>query len=223
MSGPSVPEEIFDEAAIAKLAGLGKFPLNADLDVFRELLQAAAYFYLEDKREADDNTVWQEFAALHRAAASKKFVEAHRLLESASDRTRWLINYRAERLGAPWPPQYDLTLEEGRAAFCEALCSLLHYAGRSGVGRARKSGRRSTAYGWALFAPNPARHFKKREAERVFLERLRLAWREATGTNAPLEVHRDSPGPFARVLAECFEKMGTRGVDVVNLINRAKQ
>jgi hypothetical protein len=97
VNGPNVPEEIFDEAAIAKLAGLGKFRPNADLVVFRELLQAAAYFYFEDKHEADDNTVWQEFAALHRAAASKKFAEAHRLLEGASDRSRWLINYRAER------------------------------------------------------------------------------------------------------------------------------
>jgi hypothetical protein len=90
-------------------------------------------------------------------------------------------------------------------------------------GRRQHTGKRSRrVLRPILFAPEPRRHFPRRDAERQFVTRLSDVWRNVAGV-APSRTARWGPtrdlGPFASFVSECLRLVGAGDADAVELIN----
>ncbi len=200
-------DQIFSADVIARLAKIGRFPVTADLNLFGELLRLAAGFYLEDRDEPSVNTVHREVEQLYKAKIG---------LDAVSQATRRLIKMRADRLGISWPPSMD------------EIRKLSAFGGRMEEDRKRAKDRRGKVLKPMLFAPDALRHPPKREAERIFLGRLRDAVFHATGKRPPITAtYRPSRladetliGPYARMVREVF-RLCRSHVDVADIMNRA--
>ena len=110
-----------------------------------------------------------------------------------------------------------------REEACATVVKLCQYGGHWVQSRKRPSGKRSWSWRPYLRAPKPQRHFPKREAERTFIMLIRIAWQEATSTEAPLTADPRRPGPFARMVKECLKLVGAAHADAVGLINELNQ
>jgi hypothetical protein len=127
-------------------------------------------------------------------------------------------------LGEALPTPSDLGDEALRDEVTNALASLCRIGGLRVEGRRRSSGKRSPpSLRPILFAPRASRNFLRREAERYFVERLSIAWREVTGKAPPRTARSASAerdiGPFARLIRECLRLVGAGYADPVALIN----
>src|SRR6516225_151415 len=110
-----------------------------------------------------------------------------------------------------------------REEACATVVKLCQYGGHWVQSRKRPSGKRSWSWRPYIRAPKPQRHFPKREAERTFIMLIRIAWQEATSTEAPLTADPRRPGPFARMVKECLKLVGAAHADAVGLINELNQ
>jgi hypothetical protein len=186
-----------------------------------------------------------EIEKLHRAAKRRDFEELGTLLEKLSSRARSLLKYdewtrvrlSADNLESPrsrrrisarrrhvtLPSPEALRDEHRRDKACARVVKLCQYGGRRIEGRKRPSGKRSWTWRPYFRAPEPQRHFPKREAERTFVMWLRIAWLEATGKEAPRTTDPRRPGPFARMVKECLRLVGATHADAVGLINKLNQ
>jgi integrase len=96
--------------------------------------------------------------------------------------------------------------------------------------RNRPSGRPSLSRQSILHAPTPTRAEPRREAERHLVMWLQVAACEA-GVQVPHPAHRDSPGPFARMVGEVFRLVGAASsnnaeslaVERINELNKRRR
>jgi hypothetical protein len=163
------------------------------------------------------NEVGKEIAALHDAAERRAFEKLIGLRDHLSLEAHAI-------LGDGLPPATDLRDEALRDEAAAALASHCRIGGQLVEGRRRSSGRRSSpTLRPNLYAPRARKNFPRREAERNFVERISIAWREATGKDPPRTARRASAerelGPFARLVKECLRLVGASYADPVALIN----
>jgi hypothetical protein len=230
---PIAEEEVvheFDDSCIARLAGIGELPANADKQRFAESIRVAARIYARDAREPNDNKLHAEIASLHKAAERHDYERVSKLLAALSPRSRERLNDRAKRLGFGLPTSEALHDPELREEACISVARLCCTGGGYVDGRLRRSGKRSRTWRWRLYAPGPRSHFPKRQAERDFVMWVRLAWLEAVGEAPSATVNpgrgklrpngsREPGGPFARMICECLRLVGASHADAVGLLN----
>jgi hypothetical protein len=231
----------FDDACIEDLARIGKLPAQANRQHFADGIREAGRIYATEIREPNDNEVRAEIESLHRAAKRQGFEEVATLLEKLSWRARSLLKYdewtrvklstddldsprnrrriSAQRRNVTLPSPEALRDEHRRDDACATVVKLCQYGGGWAEGRKRPSGKRSWTWRPYFRAPEPQRHFPKREAELSFVMWLRIAWLEATGKEAPLTADPRRPGPFARMVQKCLGLVGAGHADAVGLIN----
>ena len=213
-------EHVFDAPCIARLARTGKLPAHADLRLFGEGVREAVRIYARDARTPNANTQRRQIVELHKAAAGRRFEKVAELLRELSPTARDFLNERGSRtLSISLPEPEDLLDGARREEACVTIERIAGYVGSYVEGRMRPSGVRSRTWRTTLYAPEPRRHFPRREAERDFLMWLSLAWLDAVGEPPSLAVNSDRPGPFARMVKECFELVGAGHIDVTGLIN----
>jgi hypothetical protein len=110
-----------------------------------------------------------------------------------------------------------------REEACATVVKLCQYGGHWVQSRKRPSGKRSWSWRPYIRAPEPRRHFPKREAERTFVMWLRTAWVEATDEVAPRTADPGRPGPFARMVRECLILVGAGHAVAIGLLNELNQ
>jgi hypothetical protein len=246
---PIATEEIpriFDDACIEELAQIGKLPASADMKRFAEAIREAARIYATDVREPNDNEVRAEVEKLYLAAERRLYNQVAILLEKLSPRAFCLLKHAGwTRTNFPSPEPRDESRRRRPAAIqwtsttvpspetlrdrarreeaCATVVKLCQYGGRWVQSRKRPSGKRSWTWHPYLRAPEPQRHFPKRQAELTFVRWLRIAWLEATGEEAPLTADPRRPGPFARMVQECLRLVGAAHADPVGLVNMLNQ
>jgi hypothetical protein len=246
---PIATEEIpriFDDACIEELAQIGKLPASADMKRFAEAIREAARIYATDVREPNDNEVRAEVEKLYLAAERRLYNQVAILLEKLSPRAFCLLKHAGwTRTNFPSPEPRDESRRRRPAAIqwtsttvpspetlrdrarreeaCATVVKLCQYGGRWVQSRKRPSGKRSRSWRPYLRTPEPRRHFPKREAERTFVMWLRMAWLEATGEEAPRTVDPRRPGPFARMVRECFILVGAGHADAIGVLNKLNQ
>ena len=228
---PIISEEevsaIFDDTRVVKLAHIGRLPANANKAVFSAGIREAARIFARDARIPTGNDLHAEIGELHRAADRQRYDEVFGLLESLSPAARALLQDRAARIGIELPPSdglHDPERREEACQACQAITRLSQFGGRWAEARRRPSGKQSRPV-WRslLWASEPRRNFRKRNAERDFVMWISVAWQEAVGT-PPTRTARHSDasrdvGPFAKLVSECLQLVGAGDADVVELLN----
>jgi hypothetical protein len=211
---------VFNDACVRELAS--ELPAGADLERFGEGVRAAARIYARDARIPTANELRAEIAKLQRAADRERHELVATLIECLTPRAHRLLNAREARpsISIALPSPDLLRDPTERDAACASVARLCEYGGWYVEGRRRPSGKRSRP-GWRplLHAPEPRRHFPKRDAERDFVIWLALAWHGATGKAPPRTADSRNPGPFARVVCKCLRLVGAGHVNAVELIN----
>jgi hypothetical protein len=210
---------VFDDACIGELAV--ELPAGADLARFGEGVREAARIYARDARIPTDNELRAEIAKLQRAADRGQHERVATLLEGLSPEARRRLKARGARpsIGITLPSADALRDPARRDAACTRVDRLCQHGGRYVEGRRRPSGKRSRPV-WRplLHAPEPRRHFPRRDAERDFVVWLGTAWYAATGKKPPRTADSRNPGPFARFVGKCLRLVGAAHVDAVELI-----
>jgi hypothetical protein len=210
---------VFDDACLRELAS--ELPAGADLARFAEGVREAARIYAKDARIPTDNELHAEIAALQRAADRGQHDRVATLIESVSPQARQLLNERGARpsIGITLPSADALRDPAKRDAACTCVARLCQHGGRYVEGRRRPSGKRSRPV-WRplLHAPEPRRHFPRRDAERDFVVWLGTAWYAATGKKPPRTADSRKPGPFARLVKRCLALVGAPHANAVELI-----
>lgn len=212
---------VFDDVCIRKLTANAKLPQDANLDAFGWWIREAACMFASDTRIPTANELHDEIAILYKAAQGQSFEQTADLLERLSPEAREMLRTLSLRLALPAPR--DLREKATREEACHAVASLCRIGGQLVEGRRRPTGKRSRrVLRPILFAPEPRRHFPRRDAERQFVSRLSDAWRNAAGV-APSRTARWGPtrdlGPFASFVSECLRLVGAGDADAVELIN----
>lgn len=211
----------FNDKSIEALARIAKLPAGADRQRFGEGIREAARIYARDSREPNVNELHKEIGRLHRAAERGQYDQLAKLLKGLSSKARNSLNVRGARptLKLSLPPAEALRGAQ-RAEARATIAKLTQFGGEYAEGRRRPSGNRSRPT-WRpfLYAPEPRRHFPKREAERNFTMWLGTAYCEAVGRlPAPTADYRN-PGPFARMVQKCLYLVGVPHASAVELIN----
>jgi hypothetical protein len=217
---------VFDDACVAELAKMAKLPPDADMDAFAKGLRDAARIFARDARIPTDNELHDEISKLHKAAAQRRCDHVAGLLERLSPEARKLLQDRGRRpsIGVELPSVSALRDPSLSGEACQRIVRLCQFGGCYIEGRRLPSGKRSRPV-WSphLYAPKPQRNPPKREAERILVIWLQIAWCEATGALPPLTArHPDESrdlGPFARLVRDCLRLVGARDANVVELIN----
>jgi len=219
-------DRIFDDACIKELARISKLPENANMVRFGKNVRQDIHIYAQSAREPSSaNELHDEIKALHDASDKNLFEHTRSLFENLSPRARSLLNGRWEQAnpGVRFPEPKDLDNIGCRQVVCARIASLCRIGGKVAEGRMRPSGRRSRTWLTEYYAPKKARNFTRWVPERQLIRNLRLTWLEATGKPAPKVVHRSKPGPFARLVRDCFRLAGAPAADSINLINDCGQ
>jgi hypothetical protein len=210
---------IFCDAAIENLAKLSNLPADADLAIFADFLWTAAFFYFQNAGNQSANALHREMAALHRAAERREYQLVATLLQKASPSARALMEERSQHRNIEPPVPVDLRNDDSRDEACDNVAALIRLGGGWMKGRNRPSGRPSRTWKTVLYAPEPSRNFAKRDAERVFIKQLQVAWKTAAGKKPAATACRGKPGPFVRLTEECLNLIGATHVDAIELIN----
>jgi hypothetical protein len=210
----------FDDECVHKLAQIANLPPKADLQVFGWWIREAADLFVRESQIPTANEVRNEIASLHDAAERRDFEKLIGRYRALSLEARAILGNAlvTERL----PAATDLDDEALRDEAAAVLAKLCRIGGQRVEGRCRPDGTRSPPSIHPYFnAPEASRTFLKREAERHFVERISIAWHNATGKDAPRTARRAGRdiGPFARLVRECLRLVGASYADPVALIN----
>src|SRR5262249_1232409 len=135
--------------------------------------------------------------------------------DESCDRRRTSIRWTNIELPSPEMLHDRARREEA----CATVIKLCQYGGGWIESRKRPSGKRSWTWRPYLRAPEPRRHFPKREAERTLVMWLRTAWLDATGEEPPRTADPRRPGPVARMVKKCLSLVGASHADAVGLLN----
>jgi len=225
---PIATEEIpriFDDACIEELAQIGKLPASADMKRFAEGIREAAHIYATDVREPNENEVRAEVEKLYLAAERRLYDQVAILIEKLSARAFRLLKFaELTRTSFPSPGPRDESRRRG-ATSIQWISITLPSPETLRDHAQREEACATVVKLWRpyLRAPEPRRHFPKRESERTFVMWLRIAWLDATGEEATRTVDPRRPGPLARMVKKCLVLVGAGHADAVRLLNELNQ
>jgi len=225
---PIATEEIpriFDDACIEELAQIGKLPASADMKRFAEGIREAAHIYATDVREPNENEVRAEVEKLYLAAERRLYDQVAILIEKLSARAFRLLKFaELTRTSFPSPGPRDESRRRG-ATSIQWISITLPSPETLRDHAQREEACATVVKLWRpyLRAPEPRRHFPKRESERTFVMWLRIAWLDATGEEATRTVDPRRPGPLARMVKKCLVLVGAGHADAVGLLNELNQ
>jgi hypothetical protein len=210
---------VFDDPCIRELANIAKLPADADIGIFGWWIREAACMFACDARVPTVNELHDEIAALHKAAERKRYEQVGDLLDRLSVEARVMLS----TLQGELPTSGDLRDKTVRDRVREAVERLCRTgAMQRDDADLLPTSRSRSAWRPHLHAPNPQRHFMKREAERYFVARLSVAWCRVVGRAPPRSVrHRAEReiGPFARFVRRCLDLVGAKYANAAELIN----
>jgi hypothetical protein len=211
------PEElprIFDEKFIGRLAETAKLPLHADIPSFAAAILDAARLYVADKAIPSDKAVRDEIKALYSAANRYRYKETATRIRQISERTRALLKTRGERLRLAIPEPEALRNGASQHEACETIVRLLRVGWEYGKP--------------LLYTPEPPeweppRRTPRRKAEMDFVMWLEIAYLDATGMEPAHMANADRPGPFARMVQACLNKIArANAVEALNKLHQRR-
>jgi hypothetical protein len=214
-------DRIFDAKCIKALAKTSKLSNKADIRKFGEEIRGNARIYLKTAAEPTNNELHDEIKALHDASDKQNFEQTRHLVENLSSRARSALIGRWEQSnpGIEFPKPTDLDDVEYREVVSAKIASLCRLGGKIVETRMRKSGRKSKTWQVLYYAPPKTRHFSKTAAAKQLVMHLAIMWCDITGKMPPIVSHPEAPGPFPRLVMDCFTLLGSRA-SAVKIINR---
>jgi len=192
---------------------------------FAEGIREAAHIYATDVREPNENEVRAEVEKLYLAAERRLYDQVAILIEKLSARAFRLLKFaELTRTSFPSPGPRDESRRRG-ATSIQWISITLPSPETLRDHAQREEACATVVKLWRpyLRAPEPRRHFPKRESERTFVMWLRIAWLDATGEEATRTVDPRRPGPLARMVKKCLVLVGAGHADAVGLLNELNQ
>jgi len=192
---------------------------------FAEGIREAAHIYATDVREPNENEVRAEVEKLYLAAERRLYDQVAILIEKLSARAFRLLKFaELTRTSFPSPGPRDESRRRG-ATSIQWISITLPSPETLRDHAQREEACATVVKLWRpyLRAPEPRRHFPKRESERTFVMWLRIAWLDATGEEATRTVDPRRPGPLARMVKKCLVLVGAGHADAVRLLNELNQ
>jgi hypothetical protein len=226
---------VFNASVIAELAKDIKTPPDA-VTRFGDNVRSAVRAYFAERARTNWKAIGKQIDDLHRLvdrADRGSEPAAARLADrigSIDPATRnWLERCTHRVLSFPSPNEI-LDGRIGKQAV-KRLRSILSYGHEPVKGRKRPSGKRSRSIQPLLRIPNRVHRSnsisRKRRgrgrprdlAARELVQKLALAYTEATGRPPPRRVNLRSQGPFLRLVRRCFDHVRISAGGVGDLIN----
>jgi hypothetical protein len=214
---------VFNEGVIAELAKDIKAAPGA-VTRFGDDVRCAARAYLAEHARTNWNAIDEQIRDLYCLAdrLDRGEAAAARLVDrigSIDQATRdWLERCTHRLLSFPSPNE----IMDGRTRkhAVKRLLSMLSYGQYPVKGRKRPSGKRSRRTSKPLLrVPKVSRGRPRDLAARELIQQLALAYADATGRSPPRRVSLRSPGPFFRLVRQCFGLVKISAGGVVDLIN----
>ena len=204
-------DSVFDDDCIRSLVTAHKLPKGIDLSVLGTGVREAARIFLREVRIPNSNELNDEISNFYSLAEKRQFEPLAAAREELSSEALGLLN---KRNGCELPSAQDFRHLASRDAACEAVASLCRYGGKMVRGRRRPGGKQSRdTFQPLLYAPERSPRFKKRDAERNFVMRLRIAYLEAASKRPSRTARHPAEarglGPFANIVSECLRLLGT--------------
>jgi hypothetical protein len=217
-------DNIFDAKCIRDLAKLAKISKEGDIQKLGNQLRENARIYIKAAREPSDNTLHDEIKALHEASYKNSYEQTAFLIDNLTSRARSLLIGRWEHAnpGVAFPRGIDLKQIDHPDAVCASISSLCRTGGKIIETRMRQTGRPSKALKFSYYAPEKTRHFPKTVAEDQLIMHIAITWCDVTGKMPPKVVNPQGPGPFARLVRECLQLLGSNA-SAAKLINKYGQ
>jgi len=211
--GPEELPRILDDKFIRDLAQQAKLPLDADIPRFAAAIRDAALRYVADMANTSDRAMRDQIQALYSAAVRHRYKETATRINKLSERTRAFLKGRGDRrsVGVAIPEPEVLRDRASRDQACEAVVRLLR-VGMVG-GKA------------ILYEPTPQPRPSRRKAELDLVMWLRVAYLEATGMPPTRTANPNRPGPFARMVQTCLDKItpGANAAEMLNKLDRRRK
>lgn len=224
---------VFDDRRVTELARDGKMPEGTDLVRFARSMRGAVADYARRVHTLSPNEIHREVRALHRTAFRLDYDRVAILLDRLPSDVRNWLDGNAMRSGwqstrgmpARLPSADALRDIARRHEACVLVRQLCTTGGEIVEGRRRGNGRRSRSHKHLLCAPQPSRHFAKRDAELGLIVSLQVSFAIATGRMPALTAHPDSPGPFARMVQKVLHLVCSRAnaVGLINELNKRRR
>jgi hypothetical protein len=201
---------IFDDKFILRLAEQAKLSWAANISRFSTAIRHVARQYVADKAIPSDRAVRDEIKALFSAAIRYRYKETATRISKISERTRALLKTRGDRLSLAIPEPEALRDHVSQDEACETIVRLLRVGMKGGKP--------------LLYTPErpewePRQRPPRRKAELDFIMWLEVAYLEATGMPPTHMANPDRPGPFARMVQACLNKIAP-GANAVELLNK---
>ncbi len=217
-------DRVFDAKCIRGLAEQSKLSKDADIEKLGNEIRENARIYVKAASEPSANELHDEIKALHDASDKNHFERTGFLIDNLSERARSALIVRWEQAnpGVEFPRGIDLNSIDHRAAVCAKIARLCRIGGKVTDGRMRPSGKRSKTLQVSYYAPEKTRHFPKTVAEDQLVMHLAILWCDMTGKMPPRVVSSHGFGPFARLVRECLELLGSNA-SAAKLINKYGQ
>jgi len=210
---PQELPRILDDKFIQGLTQQTKLSLSANIPRFAAAIRDAAKRYVAAMATPSDVTMRAEIEGLSSAADRHRYKETATRIGKLSKQTRAFIKKRGDRpmlsLAIPDPQAFNDPARRDDA--CETTVRLL----RVGVERGKP----------LLYAPNPQPRPPRRQAERDFVMWLEVAYLEATGMPPTRTANPNRPGPFARMVQTCLDKItpGANAAEMLNKLDRRRK
>src|SRR5262245_5090548 len=187
-------------------------PEGTDLVRFARSMRGAVADYARRVHTLSPNEIHREVRALHRTAFRLDYDRVAILLDRLPSDVRNWLDGNAMRSGwqstrgmpARLPSADALRDIARRHEACVLVRQLCTTGGEIVEGRRRGNGRRSRSHKHLLCAPQPSRHFAKRDAELGLIVSLQVSFAIATGRMPALTAHPDSPVPLARMVQKVW-------------------
>jgi hypothetical protein len=211
-----VPEElprILDDKFIRDLAQQAKLPLDADIPRFAAEIRHAALRYVAVMTITSDRAMRDEIQALYSAAVRHRYKETATRIDKLSEQTRAFLKRRGDRRSVGLAiPEPEVLKDFGRRdQACETIVRLLRVGMKGGKA--------------ILHAPTPHPRPPRRKAELDLVMWLRVAYLDATGMPPTHTANPNRPGPFARMVQTCLDKIapGTNAAEMLNELHRRRK
>ena len=210
---PQQLSHILDDKFIQGLARQTKLSWAANIPRFAAAIRDAAQIYVAAMATPNGVTMRVEIGGLYSAAAQHRYKETATRIGKLSKQTRAFIKKRGDRpmlsLAIPDPQAFNDPARRDDA--CETTVRLL----RVGMERGKP----------LLYAPNPQPRPPRREDELDFVMWLEVASLEATGMPPPLTANPARPGPFARMVQTCLDRiaLGANAVEMLYELHRRRK
>ncbi len=93
------------------------------------------------------------------------------------------------------------------------------------LGRKRGGGKRSVTEVSVLYAPTQQQHPPRRAAQIAFVMGIEAAYVEATGEAPNATANLNRPGPYARFVQACLDRLraGANAVEIINERDRRRK